>query len=301
MNTNIITTGRLTIGNTSITLSSPWVFFAITFAITWGCWLAAIALGVAFDTALGLVLLLVGLTGPGVAGVGLMYLLYEESERKRFWDRVTNVRRIGGRWYLAIFLYAPIAVAIAAGIDILLFGGRGVVYADWTSQITSNPAAFLPTLFFATLPPVLEELGWRGYALDQLQRGWSALASGLILGVFWAVWHLPLFFIEGSHQHDVVGFMTLAFWMFMIGVVPLSVAFTWVHNGTGLSILASILLHSWTNFTVQTIETVPRAEVIFTILLIGFVVLITVIWGPKTLTSADELHHPVLKSESGTQ
>lgn len=277
------------------------MFFAITFAFTWAFWIPAIVLDLAFDNLLGLVLLLLGLLGPGITGVVLMKLLYTERAQRDFWDRVTNVRRIGGRWYLAVFLYAPMLFAIAAGIDIAL-GGTGYFFGGWVSQLTSNPAAFLPTLLFATLPPVLEELGWRGFALDQLQRTRTALAAGLILGAVWAAWHLPLFFIDGTNQHDAVGFLTTRFWLFMVGVVALSVAFTWIHNGTGGSILASIMLHSWTNFTLQTVEGTLRTDVIFYIgTLWGFVVLVAVIYGAKTLASHDDLPHPALKSDESTR
>ncbi|WP_255681425.1 CPBP family intramembrane glutamic endopeptidase [Natrinema sp. SYSU A 869] len=261
----------------------------------------AIIFDLAFDNALGLALLLLGLLGPGLSGVVFMKLQYTESAQKDFWDRVTNLRRIGLQWYLAIFLYAPVLFAIAAGIDIAL-GGTGYFVADWVSQLTSNPAAFLPTLLFSTLPPVLEELGWRGYALDQLQRTRTALAAGLILGVIWAVWHLPLFLIEGTNQHDAVGFLTTRFWLFMIGVVALSVAFTWIHNGTGGSILASILLHSWTNFTLQTFEGTLRTDILFYLgTLWGFVVVVTILYGAKTLARHDNIPHPALKSEPAVE
>ena len=46
----------------------------------------------------------------------------------------------------------------------------------------------------------IEELGWRGYVLDRLQEKRSALVSSLILGVVWSLWHLPLFFVQGSYQ-----------------------------------------------------------------------------------------------------
>ncbi len=288
-----------TLGGVPIRLSSPWVFFAVAFAITWGFWLPAMVMGLTFDSALGLGFLLLGLTGPGIAGVGLMYLLYDDESRSDFWDRVTNPRRIAGRWYLAIFLYPPLTFAVAAVADILL-GGQGYTVGAWVPQLTSNPAAFLPTLLFSSLPPVLEELGWRGYALDQLQRTRSALAAGLILGVVWAVWHLPLFLIGGTNQHDVVGFLTLRFWLFMVGVVALSVAFTWIHNGTGGTILASIMLHSWTNFTLQTVEGTLRTDVFFyAIVLWAFVVLVTLVWGAETLTSDDDIPYPTLKTRSG--
>lgn len=286
---------RLAIGKLPLELSNPWVFFAITFAFTWTFWIPAIIFDLAFDNALGLLLLLVGLLGPGLTGVVLMKLLYTEEAQRNFWDRVTNIRRIGLQWYLAIYLYAPVLFAIAAGVDILL-GGTGYFVADWVSQLTSNPAAFFPTLLFSTLPPVLEELGWRGFALDQLQRTRTALSAGLILGGVWATWHLPLFLIDGTNQHDAVGFLTTRFWLFMIGVVALSVAFTWIHNGTGGSILASILLHSWTNFTMQTVEGTLRTDFLFYAgTLWAFVAFVAIVYGVKTLARGRDVPHPILR------
>lgn len=61
------------------TTGSPWLFFAATFVITWSFWLSAAALDVSFTTPVGVALLLAGLSGPGVAGVGLTYLVYDEA------------------------------------------------------------------------------------------------------------------------------------------------------------------------------------------------------------------------------
>ncbi|SEP03807.1 Membrane protease YdiL, CAAX protease family [Halogranum amylolyticum] len=281
-----------TVGNTSVSVGNPWLFFVVTFAITWGFWLVAIALGLRFDSAAGLLLLLLGLIVPGAAGVGFVYLVYDESGRTDFWDRVKQVRRISLRWFFVILFLSPVVVIIAALADIVL-GGTSVSLGEWVYEVGTNPIVFLPTLFFATLPPLLEELGWRGYALDRLQLDHSALVSGLILGVIWSIWHLPLFFIAGSYQHDMVGFGTLEFWMFMIGIVPLSVAFTWVYNNTARSILAIILLHGWTNFTVQTIDLTGRSEVFHIGLWFAVIALITVLWGAKTLTKDDKMPpHP---------
>jgi membrane protease YdiL (CAAX protease family) len=40
---------------------------------------------------------------------------------------------------------------------------------------------------------VVEELGWRGIVLPELQKHYSALTTSLVIGVFWSLWHLPLF------------------------------------------------------------------------------------------------------------
>jgi membrane protease YdiL (CAAX protease family) len=261
---------------------------------TWVFWLAAIALGVRFDSAVGLVLLLVGLAVPGVIGIVFVYLVYDERGRSDFWNRVVNPRRVGLRW-LVVILLVPLGIAVLAGVMDLLLGGTGPTWGEGVTGFGVNPLAILPALFFATLPPILEELGWRGYALDRLQLKWSALSAGTILGAVWALWHLPLFFVGGTHQHDVVGFATTGFWLFMAGTVALSVAITWVYNNTERSILGIIVLHGWVNFTAETIVVPDPIYYGLWFVLAGAIV---AIWGAKTMTAADEVPHPPLPANS---
>jgi membrane protease YdiL (CAAX protease family) len=88
--------------------------------------------------------------------------------------------------------------------------------------------------------PSSEELGWRGFALERLQSRWLPLVSGLILAPLWWGWHLPLFFVSGTTQY-AWGFGTPSFWLFLMGIVPLSILLTWVYNHDGRSILAAVL------------------------------------------------------------
>lgn len=282
------TDAHRTIGNTAVSVGSPWLFFAVTFAITWGFWLAAIALGVRFDSLAGFGLLLLGLIGPGAAGVGFVYLVYDERGRTDFWNRLAQGRRIGVRWGLVILLL-PVVVTLTAAVVDLLVGGAGAAWGEGVREFGANPMAILPALLFASLPPLLEEMGWRGYALDRLQLRWSALTASLLLGAVWAVWHLPLFFVEGSFQRESVGFATPGFWMFMVGIVALSVAFTWVYNHTARSTLAIILLHGWINFTAETVEV---ADAFYYGLWVALAVVLTAIWGSKTLRGAEAVPGP---------
>lgn len=289
-------TPRRIIGETSISPGNPWLFFGVTYAITWSSWLAAIALGVSFESVTGLALLLLGLLGPGVAGIGFVYLVYDERGRSDFWNRLVQVRRIGARWFLVILL-VPVGVTLFAGVGETLLGGAGITLGEGVREFGATPIAILPALFFATLPPILEELGWRGYALDRLQLNWSALSASVILGVVWATWHLPLFFVQGSFQAEEVGFGTVGFWLFMIGIVALSVVFTWVYNHTSRSIVAIIVLHGWVNFVSETIEV---ADVFYYPAWVLLAVALTVIWGAKTLRNADDVPHPPLQADVQT-
>ena len=190
-----------------------------------------------------------------------------------------------------MILLVPLGIAVLAGVMDLLFGGTGPTWGEGVTEFGVNPLAILPALFFATLPPILEELGWRGYALDRLQLKWSALSASLILGVVWSLWHLPLFFIGGTHQHDVVGFATMSFWLFMAGIVALSFAFTWIYNNTERSIIGIVVLHGWVNFTAEIIVVPDPAYYGLWFVLAGVIV---AVWGAKTMTAAPEVPHPPL-------
>jgi uncharacterized protein len=89
-------------------------------------------------------------------------------------------------------------------------------------------------------PGLIEEIGWRGFALPYLQRRYSALASSLVIGLVWALWHVPSFIAEGR----------FAWWslaIFIPQVIGYSIIFTWVYNTTGGNLLACILLHAAIN------------------------------------------------------
>lgn len=47
----------------------------------------------------------------------------------------------------------------------------------------------------------LEEPGWRGVAQPELERRWSRWRAATVVGVIWALWHLPLFHIPGVGQY----------------------------------------------------------------------------------------------------
>jgi membrane protease YdiL (CAAX protease family) len=263
-------------------LKSPWVYFLATYAWTWLFWWAAVLLGVSMESGTGLIILFLGVIGPMVTGIGFTYLTRDQEGRRDYWRRVIDLKRITAKWFLVIFLFAPVLNILAASLD-KITGGDGATWGDAIQNVFTNPLSIVLSLLFASLIPFIEELGWRGYVLDRLQERRTALVSSLILGVVWSLWHLPLFFIQGSYQAGL-GVGTLAFWSFMVGIVPLTVIFTWIFNNTVRSTLAVILFHSMVNFTGESIALTVRADTYATLLWILAAIGITVIWGARTLT-----------------
>jgi membrane protease YdiL (CAAX protease family) len=86
-----------------------------------------------------------------------------------------------------------------------------------------------------------EEVGWRGYALPRLAELYGLRLASLILGVVWAVWHLPLFFVRGADTYGQ------SFFIWAMGVTALSVTFAWLYANTNGSLLLTMLLHSAIN------------------------------------------------------
>jgi membrane protease YdiL (CAAX protease family) len=87
-----------------------------------------------------------------------------------------------------------------------------------------------------------EELGWTGFAIPKLQTHHSALASGLIFGVVWGIWHfLPDFWGRvGSYG----AFYIPNYVVFVIEVIAYRILMTWVYNNSKGSLLLGVLMHA---------------------------------------------------------
>jgi membrane protease YdiL (CAAX protease family) len=92
------------------------------------------------------------------------------------------------------------------------------------------------------LGPLWEEPGWRGFALPRLQGQYGPVVGTFILGVLWALWHLPGY---------LGGWMETSILSLLISSVAFSIIMTWVYNNTRGSILLMILLHSSSNAAIS--------------------------------------------------
>ncbi len=267
---------------------SPWVFFSFALGFSWLVWFSMFFTGVEAETLLGRILGLLGLLlGPSLTGIILAHVTCGKEGRRDYWRRVIDVKRINVKWWFVILFFVPVLYVISWLVDIL-FGGSGGTWGDAAQEIAANPVSIILFILFTLFLGPLEEFGWRGYGLDRLQERWNALTSSLILGAMWSIWHLPLFFFEGTYQNSL-GVGTPAFWQFLLGIIPLAFIFTWIFNNTHRSTLAAILFHFMINFTGDMFALSERGELISTILWAVVAVLVTVIWGAKSFTHSGEL------------
>jgi membrane protease YdiL (CAAX protease family) len=258
-------------------------FFLLTFAFSWMIWIPVAVWNPSEALMMGLVL--IGAFGPSIMGVVSTYRTGGKEAGRELWRRFFQVRRIPLPWWILILIIFPTMAFVGDLIDSALGGNPPQV----NTETLTSPAGFLGFLLLMILGgPLAEELGWRGFALDPLQKNRSALAASLILGVIWALWHLPLFFIAGTSQ-AAIGLGSTVFWLWHVQVVALSVIYTWVYNHTDRSILSAFLLHFMGNSTYSLLSDVGgklplQTEVISTLIHLAVATVVVLVYGSGTLT-----------------
>jgi membrane protease YdiL (CAAX protease family) len=155
---------------------------------------------------------------------------------------VTNRWRIGPLFSPWRYLLVGMAVGAAAIsvawllLPVLSLTGIDAAHANWQG-LMNYPAAI--AIAAVQAGPTGEEPGWRGFALPRLQARHHPLTAAVVLGVLWALWHLPLFLIEGWTSVPVPIYLCL--------VVALTIILATATNLARGSIMVAIVLHATFN------------------------------------------------------
>jgi hypothetical protein len=152
--------------------------------------------------------------------------------------------RVGLQWW-AIALFFAVLPSVAALYLFSLLSGPPVDWSGLSPLYTVLPMFLLYTIAAG----IGEEFGWRGFLLPRLQTRHNALVSSLIIGVMWAIWHIPQYFIPGTFQHNLQsqGGLLPAILGYSVFVIVSSIQFTWVFNNTRGSVLLAAVMHGASN------------------------------------------------------
>jgi len=216
-------------------------YFAIVFAISWGGILIVVGPGVFLATKeisgmLFVLVVLVALAGPSVAGILLTGLLDGRAGLSEFRSRLLKWR-VGARWYAVALLSAPLlftAVLLALSLISSEFLPGIFTTDDKASALLFGLVAGLMVGFF-------EELGWTGFAIPRMRLRYGILSTGLIVGLLWGAWHFPL--ISGSGTSSVALGLAIVLVRLFTWLPAYRVLMVWVYDRTG-SLLIAILMHA---------------------------------------------------------
>ena len=263
--------------------SEAYVFLGLTLALSWFVFWGPLALfkitAISFVSddkgpSWAIALYIVGGFVPSLLGIFLTWKKEGLSGLRKLGQRIIQFN-FGWRWYMFTFLIVIAGTAGQLMINKLL--GNTFNVTLFLTQLGS----FLPLLI---LGPLSEEIGWRGYALPRLQKRWNALTSSVIIGVIWGLWHLPLFMMVGTSQHE----LGVPFIGFLVGFMANSILYTWLYNNTKQSIWSAILLHwLYTYAVVVGFTGVTRSPLYNWLEFLPYVTMaaiVVLIWKPQTLS-----------------
>ncbi|MFC1764888.1 CPBP family intramembrane glutamic endopeptidase [Planctomycetota bacterium] len=210
---------------------------------------------------------------PLISAVILVSQGRERHRVKQLLRRIFDFRRITVRqWYVPVVFLAPLIFLLSIG---------GLFLAGVPLPPSMAPLMALPVVFlFFFLLATGEEVGWMGYAFEPMQARAGALRAALVLGMIWALWHVP-FFVFMMPNPIVAG----AQFLMLIGNRVLVV---WIFNNTGKSVFAAIVFHAMDNTALVCLPDVNAIAPWGTLSLCGLTlvaaVIVTLLWGPQTLT-----------------
>lgn len=250
----------------------PVRFYFTCFVTTWSFWIAAaIASKTPNDNGLSALLMLLGLIAPSVTAIATVLTSGCKALKQDLKRKIVGFYRLKPyNIALAILLFA--AIVTVSILVSALFGGSLEQFSfteDFSFSI-GGTSAFLTIL----LASVIEETAWRGYGEDAVGSYFSWFTESIIFGSIWALWHLPLFWIEGTYHYGLKELGPYYILNFLIGVIPMNFLTTWVYVKNNRSMLACIILHLFVNTMQEKIAMTPQTKCLETIVIAGAAVLI---------------------------
>ncbi len=232
----------------------PYQFFVVTFAWSWLIWLPLVLAGTGIiplvknlPGALSVAWISLGIFGPAA---GAFYCLRTSRSKGAVRQYLHGLLDLRFGWLA--WLAPPMVLGGTIWLAWILPELWGVPRLKMLlPSVWAFPPYLLLMIFFGGGQ---EELGWRGYILDPLEERLGPWLGNLVLGVVWAVWHLPLFFIPGSTQ------IYMPFVGFALLLVGYSYFFAAIRQAAGKRTMAGLVAHGWGNAFVPLFPTIVMVE-----------------------------------------
>ncbi len=177
------------------------------------------------------------LAGPTLSAVIVIAVAEGKAGLRTFFKRSIQWRA-GIVWWLIVLF----GILVSLNIVAVFILGTSILTGFFKNIGLILPTYLITLIVGILLGPLWEEPGWRGFALPRLQAQFGPLVGTVILGVLWALWHIPGY---------LGGWMQSGIFALIVSSVMFSIMMTWVYNNTRGSILLMILLHSSSNAAIS--------------------------------------------------
>ncbi len=226
------------------------IFLTLTLALTWGIWWLLSYLTqseiISFQSVIGQVLLIAGGSAPTIGAYVAVIKTRDAGSLKEFNLRVFKYKV--KPWFYLFAFFSPVIIGLC-GIGIV-----SVIDQQYLLDKAFQPILyFIPSFFIGIVMGGIEEFGWRGVFQPGLTKKLNLFIVNIIIGIVWAFWHLPLFYVAGSgHQGG-------SFLFFTLSAIGYSSFLTWLYAKTN-SVLLCVIFHASINATAGTALSVSIQE-----------------------------------------
>lgn len=196
-------------------------YFALTFLISWTGALAVAAPHLIRNELLpkmtGILMFPAMLLGPSFAGIVLTRIVDGKRGLRVLLSQMFRVW-IPLRWYATLLLPPALVLSVLFCLERFV----SPVYA---------PNRFFMGILFGIPAGLLEEIGWTGYAFPKMRSENNGLAAAILLGLLWALWHLPVINYLGTATPH--GTYWLPFFLaFSMAMTAMRVLIAWIYTNT---------------------------------------------------------------------
>ena len=223
-------------------------YFLLTYIVSWTCFISVVLLSQRTQaTSSGLVvlqqvLLFLGTIAPSLVALWLTSRTGIPGQTQNLLGKIARWK-VNIKWYL-------FAAGFMVIIKILVAVSYKIITGTWPEFGQEAWYIMVVAIIFSTPVQAGEEIGWRGFALPRMSERLGLPVSTLLLGVLWACWHLPLFFVQDADKFGQ------SFPLYLLQVTGLSVAMGWLYWRTQGSLLLTMLMHAAVNNTKNIVPSV---------------------------------------------
>ncbi len=212
-------------------------YYIVVFVLGWGGGLLAGGLGGLLGTTVSartqmLVNMPIGILGTAIAGVLMTWLVHGKEGLRWLQSRLLRWR-VGGGWYAFALLTAPVITTAS-----LLARSTPPVIATTSDKVG---LLLMGLAIGVGSSPFFEELGWTGFATPEIRKRFGVLATGLLMGVLWGIWHFPAFSATGRASEPLTPVVFTVALLFTV-LIPYRILMVWLYDHTQ-SLLLVMIMH----------------------------------------------------------
>jgi len=227
-------------------------YFILAYSFSWSFWLLAFLFDysdpsfaatletefIQSNQLLPFLIFRLGVYGPLLASLYVTRLYYERAGLKHLLNKIFHWRLHPKFYFTALFL--PLFILFI----VWMIGLLSRIPSDDFFNSNISVYLLLPFFLYQIFTSGLEEPGWRGFALEHLEKAYSFEKTNWILGTVWAVWHFP--YVIYLYYGDGLTAIFLTLLGFSFSIIGQTFIFSWLYLKTR-SVFLMIFFHAWLN------------------------------------------------------